>query len=166
MGSIAGAAVAVAAFGLWPSAVPVEAFGSDSSENVTLCTVPLDAGLEAVVVLDHITGELTGAVMSPKSGQFFGLYKYQGVNKDLGALGKSPKYTMVSGAIELQNQTGAGRYANGVIYIAEETSGQTVAYGMPWIPSAKSNPKPFNQPFRKFHQFTFRTAGRRGAAVP
>ena len=33
------------------------------SERETMVTVPLDAGLEAVVALDHVTADLTGYVL-------------------------------------------------------------------------------------------------------
>jgi len=48
--------------------VPLYAMTAHGSERKTLVTVPLDAGMEAVVALDHVTADLTGYVLDRFTG--------------------------------------------------------------------------------------------------
>ncbi len=112
--------------------VPLYAMTAQGSERKSLVTVPLDGGLEAVVALDHTTADLTGYVLDRFSGKFFIQYRYN-VAKDFPLQqGKHPRFIMVSGVADFRQFTSNGRLADGVIYVAEESSGQVVAYGIPW----------------------------------
>jgi hypothetical protein len=118
---------------------PLYATATHGTESVTMATGSLEVGLEAVVVLDHVTGELTGYVTNPNNGKFFARYTYANVNGDLQlAKGKNPKYTVTTAAMPFK-PSGTNRLGQCVIYVAEETSGNIVAYGIPWNPGKKSS---------------------------
>ena len=112
--------------------VPLHGMTAHGSERKTLVTVPLDGGMEAVVALDHVTAELTGYVLDRFSGKFFIQYRYN-VSKDFPLRqSKQPRFLMVSGLADFRQFTSNERLADGVIYVSEESSGQVVAYGIPW----------------------------------
>ena len=102
------------------------------SEKKTLVTVPLDGGMEAVVALDHVSGDMTGYVLDRFSGKFFIQYRYNVANDFRMRPGKVPRFLVAAGQANFRQFTGNDRIADGVIYVAEEFSGQVVAYGIPW----------------------------------
>ena len=102
------------------------------SERKTMVTVPLDAGLEAVIALDHVTADLTGYVLDRFSGKFFIQYRYNVANDFPLRQGKQPRFLMVSGLADFRQFTSNERLADGLVYVSEENSGQVVAYGIPW----------------------------------
>jgi hypothetical protein len=117
----------------------LQAMTATGSERKSLVTVPLDAGMEAVVALDHLTGDLTGYVLDRYSGKFFMQYRYN-VSQDFPLrVGKQPRYLMVSGLADFRQFTSNYRMADSVIYVAEEGSGQVVAYGIPWNPQYRAS---------------------------
>ncbi len=111
---------------------PLYAMTANSSERKTLVTVPLDAGLEAVVALDHVTADLTGYVLDRITGKFFLQYRYNVGNDFPLRQGKQPRFLMVSGMADFRQFNSNERLADGLVYVAEESSGQVVAYGIPW----------------------------------
>lgn len=115
---------------------PVLAMTAHGSENKTIATVPLEGGMEAVITLDHTTGDLTGYVLDQFTGKFFVQYRYN-VSRDFGD-GRH-RYLLATGSADFRQITGNQRMANGVVYVSEEASGQIVAYGMPWNPQLKNN---------------------------
>lgn len=112
--------------------VPLYGMTAHGSERKTLVTVPLDGGMEAVVALDHVTAELTGYVLDRFSGKFFIQYRYSVAQDFPLRQGKQPRFLMVAGLADFRQFTSNERLADGVIYISEESSGQVVAYGIPW----------------------------------
>ena len=108
---------------------PVSGMTAHGTERKTIVTVPLDVGMEAVVTLDHRTGDLTGYVLDRLSGKFFIQYQYNLTADFPGAQGN---YLVAAGAADFRQITGNQRFANGVVYVAEENAGQVVAYGIPW----------------------------------
>lgn len=88
--------------------------------------------MEAVVALDHVTGDLTGYVLDRFTGKFFIQYRYNVANDFPIQQGKQPRFLMVSGLADFRQFTSNERIADGAIYVSEEKSGQVVAYGMPW----------------------------------
>jgi len=102
---------------------------SHGTDRKTIATVPLDDGMEAVVTLDHVTGTLTGYVLDRFTGKFFIQY-LRNVAQDFPKA--QGKFLMAAGRADFRQITGNERFANGVIYISEEASGQVVAYGLPW----------------------------------
>ncbi|MEZ6114996.1 MAG: hypothetical protein R3C28_00240 [Pirellulaceae bacterium] len=115
---------------------PVFAMTAHGSDNKTIATVPLDGGMEAVITLDHATGDLTGYVLDQFTGKFFVQYRYN-VTRDFG--NGRHRYMLATGSADFRQITGNQRMANGVVYVSEEASGQIVAYGMPWNPQLRNN---------------------------
>ena len=122
--------------GFWGASLreplPLYAMTAHGSERKTMVTVPLDAGLEAVIALDHVTADLTGYVLDRFSGKFFIQYRYNVANDFPLRQGKQPRFLMVSGLADFRQFTSNVRLADGLVYVSEENSGQVVAYGIPW----------------------------------
>jgi hypothetical protein len=117
---------------------PLHAFATHSTEGLTLASGTLEQNLEAVIAVDHVSGEMTGYVANPNNpAGILVQYVYPNVNNDLGVKTKSPKYTVVT-AMSPFKPAGAARLGMCVVYIAEESTGTMVAYGMPWDPGRKS----------------------------
>jgi hypothetical protein len=129
----------------------VDAASTHSSENMILATATLDGQVEMVVALDIVSGTLSGHVMNTNTRKFFGSYVTRTVNADLQVpKGKSPKYTLVTGGASFKANAAGGRLGSCVIYIAEENSGNLMAYAVQWESSILNTPKGFNnQPFIK-----------------
>ena len=126
----AGAFVMGAAMTLWPQPA-MKAAVANGNDKFTMVTVPLDETreLEAVFVLNHLTGVLTGAAIYPQSGKF-GYSFLHNVAADFQASSKTPdpKYAIVTGPVSLRS-TGGAQPALGVIYVGELSSGGVIAYG-------------------------------------
>jgi hypothetical protein len=119
---------------------PVFATATQSTENLTAATGFLDQNAEAIIYLDHVTGELSAHVINTNSWQIFASYNYKGVNADLGvAASKNPKYSLVTGLLSFKPK-GQNRLASCVVYVAEEATGQFAAYGIPWESSMMNRP--------------------------
>lgn len=140
-----GAAV-ITAIANWPlanrSESLVHGMTAHGTEKKTLITVPLDAGMEAVVALDHVSGEMTGYVLDRFNGKFFIQYRYNVANDFRLRPGKVPRFLMAAGQANFRQFTGNDRIADGVVYVAEEFSGQVVAYGIPWNTQFRASTTP------------------------
>ncbi len=126
----AGAFVMGAATYFWPQQ-ELRAAVANGNDKFTMVTVPLvETGeMEGVFVLNHLTGQLTGAALSNQTRNFG--YKYMhNVAADFKASAKTPdpKYAIVSGTANLP-ATGGVQPAYGIIYVAELSSGAVIAYG-------------------------------------
>ena len=108
------------------SAYAMTAHGTDKK---TMVTVPLDAGMEAVVTLDHVTGDMTGYVLNRINGQFFIRYRHN-VTQEFPEHAGS--YLMATGLADFRGFKSNARIASGVIYVSEESSSRVVAYALPW----------------------------------
>ncbi len=107
------------------------AMTAHGTDKKTMLTVLLDAGMEAVVTLDHITSDLTGYVLNRVTGQFFIRYRYN-VSQDFPQ--HQGAYLMAAGLADFRGFNSNDRIANGVIYVSEEASGRVCAYAIPWNP--------------------------------
>jgi len=113
--------------------VPVHALTALADEAFAVCTVPLNAGVEGLFMLDFETGDLSGGVINPTTGKFAGAYKHN-VLQDLGfkaGQAKNPRFLMVAGAAELQ-AGGAATFASSVLYVTDSSTGVTAAYAIPF----------------------------------
>ena len=108
---------------------PAHAMTAHGTSKKTMVTVPLDAGMEAVVTLDHETGDMTGYVLNRINGQFFIRYRHN-VTIEFPKHGGS--YLMATGLADFRGFKSNARIASGVIYVSEESSGRVVAYAIPW----------------------------------
>ncbi len=124
---------AIALFALFVDRVPTTAHAmtAHGTDNKTMVTVPLDAGMEAVVTLDHVTSDMTGYVLNRTTGQFFIRYRYN-VSQDFPQ--HRGAYLMATGLADFRGFNSNDRLANGVIYVSEESSGRVCAYAIPWNP--------------------------------
>ncbi len=118
-------------------ATAVSATATHGNDTVIMCTGEVDVGVEAVYVLDVVTGELKGGVLNVRTGRFMTAYTYSNVAKDVGADGvKNPHYLMVTGeAQQTQGYGGNGRIGRSVLYIAESNTGTVACYAAPWSPA-------------------------------
>ncbi|MCB9939480.1 MAG: hypothetical protein H6823_14655 [Planctomycetaceae bacterium] len=137
------AALTVAAIALVRSnsqPILLNATAAHGSQHISVATVPIDSGVEAIVVLDHVTLELTGYIMNPYTGKFFAGYYTQLADEFGVKQGKIPEFTLIGGHVDFRQFTGNNRPADGVIYVAEALSGKMIAYSMPWNAAFRSNP--------------------------
>jgi len=104
---------------------------SQSDDKFAVCTVTMDGNnVEAFFMLDFDTGDISGGVLNPLTGQFGGSYKHN-VLKDLGfkpGQAKNPKFLLVSGLAALTRP----RVAQSVLYVTDSSTGTTAAYAIPW----------------------------------
>ena len=133
LGMIVGAVVAANVAGLWPQ-ISVHATATHGQENFAIATGPIGIDVEAVYILDYLTGELKAAALNLQTGKFMSFFE-RNITKDLSAgTGKNPRYLMVTGMADMR-KGGQGQLGSSVVYIAEFTSGQIVAYALPWTMS-------------------------------
>lgn len=118
--------------GMWPSS-QAHATATDRFENFAICTGGVDDGLEALYVLDSLTGELKAAVISQQLAKFTFFFS-RNIVADLGLVGQeSPRFLMVSGSARLAGRAGAlNRATQGLLYVAEVNSGRIAVYALPW----------------------------------
>ena len=117
---------------LWPE-TPLHATASDSNSVCVIATGAMDPGVEAIFVLDGITGELKVGVLSRRNGMFRAEYERNiTVDFELGE-GKKPQFLMVTGLSDLIRPPGGNRFGFAVVYVAETSSGVIRAYGVPWL---------------------------------
>jgi hypothetical protein len=150
VGLVAGLGIAT----LWPHE-PALASATDRTAQFSMATASVNpiTPLEGVFVLDFLTGTLRGAVLNEQSALFTQFY-YRDLAKDFNVdPKKEPSYAMVTGVANINARPGF-QASNGVIYIAELSSGLVRAYGfsytvarapMPPIPMVPLDKFPFRQ---------------------
>jgi len=101
------------------------------NDKFTMITVPaVEAGeTEAVFVLNHLTGVLTGAFMNVQNQKFTHRFLHN-VAADFNTSTPEPKYAIVSSYAALR-PAGGVQAAVGVIHIAELSTGMVITYGYP-----------------------------------
>jgi hypothetical protein len=121
--------------GLWPH-TPLYALATDRTESYGMATGPLDAEVEAVYLLDFLTGDLKAFVLGHNPGTWTGFFRAN-VAADMRIdPQKSPKFMMVTGMINLRRGGGTRlQPSNSMCYIAEITTGQLAAYCIAWSPT-------------------------------
>jgi hypothetical protein len=101
------------------------------NDKFTMITVPaIELGeTEAVFVLNHLTGVLSGAFMNVQSQKFTHRFLHN-VAADFNTSSPEPKYAIVSSYAALR-PSGGVQAAVGVIHIAELSTGVVISYGYP-----------------------------------
>jgi hypothetical protein len=140
---------------------PLHAVATDRQENFAIATVPFDGEQEAVAVLDFVTGDLKATtfnvVRTPTP--MIGMVYSKNVLADLGVdATKSPKFVMVSGALQVRPQ-GNIMFASAVIYIAEVNSGKIGVYALPYNRAQLQNANGTEMQFATVYAGPFRQAG-------
>ena len=142
--------------GIWPQ-VPVHAVATHGQDNFAIATGPLDSDVEAIFVLDAITGDLKGASLNVQSRRFNTWYEYN-VARDLPVTGsKNAQYRIVTGYTNIRQVPAAGQLGRTVVYVAEATTGQVAAYGVPWVAGRYTSPAPIRFNLILLDRWQFRT---------
>ena len=105
---------------------------SHGNDKFTMVTVPaIEIGeTEAVFVLNHLTGVLTGAFMNVQSQTYTQRFVHNVAFDFNTGSNPEPKYAIVSSYAALR-PAGGVQAAVGIIHIAELSSGMVVSYGYP-----------------------------------
>jgi hypothetical protein len=124
----------------WPHE-PIRADQSDRTDKFAMISVSASpaiaggiAGSEGIFILDFLTGRLQGFYLNPNApAAGFAQMFFRDVAHDLGLDEKTaaqPVYAIVGGQGQLVGQ--ATTFGAGLVYVAEMTTGQLVAYGFPF----------------------------------
>jgi len=136
----------------------VQASAANSNDKFSMATVPITTSTfdtEAIFVLDHLTGVLRGGVLNAQTGQFSFTYLHNvAADFQLNPATPEPKYSIVGGPASLR-ASGGNTPANGVLYVAELTSGAVIAYGFA-APRGRGAAAPL--PLFRIDGFSFREA--------
>ncbi len=144
-------------FGSMLPNAPLHASATHGQDNFAICTGEVDVGVEGVYFLDFLTGDLTGAVININTRKFTTAYKHN-VMKDFGLDGvKSPRFLMVSGVAEIRRGPQPVGFGRSLIYVAEMTSGQFMAYAVPWSANRNTSPAAVSTGFVALDGGKFRT---------
>ncbi len=163
IGLVAGLALS----GLWPQA-PLYALATDRTDSYAMATGPLDVDVEAVYMLDFLTGDLKAVVLGQQAGSWTGFFRAN-VATDLQIdPQKNPKFMMVTGMIALRRAGGSRlQPSNSVCYVAEITTGKLAAYAIRWSPSMYRANQPQSGDLRCIAITRFRQpTGEAPAAIP
>ena len=152
VGLAAGLAIAT----VWPHE-PAAASVADRNDKfamVTAQTSTLDL-VEAVFVLDFLTGQLRGASLNNSTGTITLAYA-RNVAADFNVDPSSPgNYAIVSGKTNLPSARGTNPAASS-LYIAELNSGKVICYAFPY--QTTNRPVPAALPLTPVATFPFREA--------
>ena len=155
LGIVIGAVVAANVSGLWPQ-IPVHASATHGAENFAIATGPISVDVEVVYILDYLTGELKAAALNLQTGKFMSFFEHN-ITKDFPVGGKNPRYLMVTGMADMR-KGGQGQLGSSIVYVAEFTSGQIMAYGLPWTGARAQALEPFKGEFIPLDGIKFRAA--------
>ena len=157
LGAVAGLVVGLNVAGIWPQ-VPLHAVATHGQDTFAICTVPLDEDIEAVFILDDVTGDLKCAALNVQMRRFNTFFEYNVIRDLPAATSKNPHYRIVSGHANMRQNVQAGQVARSAIYVAEVSSGQLVAYAVPWVPGrANSGAIPVQAAILPIDRWQFRT---------
>ena len=124
LGLLAGVLLA----GFW-SAQPTYAVATDRMEQFAIATGPVTPGMEALYVLDFLTGQLQALIMQRQTGKFATqVVRNVAADFELSPRDK-PQFLMVTGMADLSV---GGQMPQSVLYVAELKSGQLMAYTFPF----------------------------------
>ncbi len=142
--------------GFWPDS-PLHAVATDRNDTFAMATGPLDDDIEAVFFLDFLTGDLRVAVLN-RMGAFTIFYEHN-VMQDLQVNpAKKPRFLMTTGMATLQRRGAAMQMGRSVVYVAEVTTGNVAAYGVPWSNAARNGNRPMRNPLQPLDATKFRAA--------
>ena len=132
IGLVAGLGIAT----LWPhEQARAVATDRDAQFAMTTCQVGAIDTMEAVFVLDFLTGSLKGAVLNRTNNSFTNFF-FRDLPQDFGIdPKKEAHYCIVTGLAQLAS---SGNYppASSVVYVGELTTGKIICYGFSFRESA------------------------------
>jgi hypothetical protein len=129
-GLILGLVIGLNIAGLGPS-IPLHASATQGLDRFAFATGLVDQDVEALYFLDFLTGDLTAAVINPKTGKF-NSYFTRNIAADFGAAGKGTRYMIVTGLANMPRGRSNYQFAKSIVYVCEATTGQVAAYTIPW----------------------------------
>jgi len=124
----------------------------DRDQNFVMVSTPVDGSTDAIFVLDLESGQLRGSVMNPRFGVFTNFYSHN-IAGDFNLGGIDPQFTIVSGGMDLPNQS-RRQQARGVLYVGEMITGAVVAYTFNF--DNVNRKEPGASPLVKLDQFQWR----------
>ena len=138
---------------------PLHATATDRFENFAIATGEVDDGVEAVYVLDFLTGELRAAVLSKQRPVQFNSFYTRNIAADLGVMpGSNPRYLMVTGMADIRRGAARMSPSSAVVYVYEITSGQMAVYAVPWNAERHASGQIFRGEIIPLDKTLFRTA--------
>lgn len=151
-----GLLVGATALSLMPSE-ELKAISANSNDKFSMTTVPVTTSFEdteAIFILDHLTGLMRGGMLS-QTGAFSYTFFYNVAGDfNINPATPEPKYSIVAGRVAMRT-SGGSQPANGVVYVAELTSGNVIAYGFQ-VPRGRGSATPI--PMVRLDGFGFREA--------
>lgn len=139
----------------------LHAISSDRNQDFVLSTGYLDDETEGVFILNPLTGDIKGTAINP-FGKFNSMFEAN-AKRDLGSQ-KNSRFMMVTGRADLQRQGGNIVPANNVLYVADASTGQVAAYGIPWSSALNKRGEAIVQQLVLLDVFVFDNNVVRGAA--
>lgn len=140
--------------GLWPQS-KLHAVATDRGETFAIATGHVDEEVEAIYFLDFLTGDLRAAVLG-RNNKFQGAFQYNVLADFKIDPAKNPKFMMVTGINQTRRGAGAAQISSSVVYVAEITTGQCAAYGIPWIPGVRASGAPIKNTLIPLDMVRFR----------
>lgn len=137
-----------------PAAYGAATHGAD---NFAIATGLVENGIEALYFLDFLTGDLRATVISRTNGAFTGFFTHNVLGDFEGVL-QDPKFLMVTGLATMPRGRGFNQLADSLIYVAEASTGQVVAYALPFNSTLHAAGKPQTGRFLKVAGGSFRDA--------
>lgn len=153
-----GLVVGVAVGGFCPHA-PLHATATDRFDTFAIATGYVDEGIEAIYFLDFLTGDLRAAVLSKQVPPRFNSFYERNIIQDLGVdPAKNPRYLMVTGLADIRRGGSRAQPSAAVVYVAEITTGQVAAFGIPWNAQGHASGQLVKDQIYPIDKFKFRTA--------
>jgi hypothetical protein len=118
---------------------PLHASATDRQDTLAIATVEVEPGIEAVFMLDFLSGDMRAGILNPETHTFTATY-FRNIVADLKVeIGKTPRYLMVTGGAYMRTKSN-WRLAPCAVYVVELTSGKMAAYGFAYNSSFLSRP--------------------------
>jgi len=156
VGMAMGAALTAGWHGL-TSTSKAYAVATHGSDNFAIATGLVENEIEALYFLDFLTGDLRAAVVSRRNAAFTGYFQHN-VLQDFEGIADPPRFLMVTGLADLPRGRGASQIGQSLIYVAEATSGQVVAYALPFNSTLNASGAPQTGSFLRVARGSFRDA--------
>jgi hypothetical protein len=108
----------------------LKASATHGSKTFAMATGEIDDS-EAVFLLDYLTGDLTCFAINPRTAKFGAMFRTNVWNEMPVEKGKEAAYVMCTGAWSFKGgNSGGGRVADSVVYIADCNTGAFAAYAV------------------------------------
>ena len=134
--------------------IELHASATQGVENFAIATGMIGNGVEGLYFLDFTTGDLKASVVNPKTGKFNSAFSHN-ILTDFGPI-KNPKFLVVTGEANMPRGRAPFQYAQSIVYVAEVTTGQVMAYSVPWNSARQAAQQPQQGGFVPLDTLRFR----------